>query len=521
MTEVTSDAGFVASADQRATDAGLALLRSGGNAVDAAIAVNAVLAVTAPHLCGLGGDLFALVYSEGRMQCLEAVGRAGSLSDPESLRAEGRQAMPLFNDLRSVTVPGCVDGLVALHERFGSRDRAELFAAAAAFAEDGFEASAPLAEAIGRLDETGRTALPELADQVSAPGALVRRPGVARTLRSVAEQGRDGFYRGEFAAGLIAMPGVTITGADLERPCSQWVKPLHGPAWGVELWVAPPPSQGYLFAASAALADALDLPEPDHPAWPHLLVECATATGFDRPDVLFDGADGAAMLARAAGRGHLVDRERAGGRRVPGAAGDTTYLCTMDAKGMAVSLIQSNASGLGAKIAEPSTQINVHNRGLGFNLIPGHPAELQPGRRPPHTLVPAMATDDQGLRAVLGTMGGDAQPQILLQVAARLFRHGQHPAEAIGAGRWALQAASGFDTWTADRLRVAVEGNASGGWADGLAARGHDVVVTEPMSSAFGHAMVIARLADGSWAAAADPRTVVGSAGSTADIFAG
>jgi len=521
MTQVTSHAGFVASADQRATNAGLDVLRAGGNAVDAAIAVNAVLAVTAPHLCGLGGDLFALIYTEGRVECLEAAGRAGSRSDPESLRAEGRQAMPLFNDLRSVTVPGCVDGLVGLHEHFGSRDLAESFAAATTLAEDGFEASTPLAEAIGRLDEQARAALPELADQVSAPGAVVRRPGVARALRSVAEQGRDGFYGGEFGAGLVAMPGVTITEADLERSCSRLVEPLQCPAWGVDLWVAPPPSQGYLFAASAALAGALDLPEPDDPVWAHLLVECATATGFDRPDVLFDGADGAALLARVSGRGHLVDQERTSGRRAPGASGDTTYLCTMDAQGMAVSLIQSNASGLGAKIAEPSTQINLHNRGLGFNLIPGHPAELQPGRRPPHTLVPAMATDERGLRAVLGTMGGDAQPQILLQVAARLFGHGQHPEEVIGAGRWALQAASGFDTWTGDRLQLAVEGNAPSAWADGLAARGHDVVVTPPLSAGFGHAMVIARLEDGSWAAAADPRTVVGSAGSTADPFPG
>jgi len=510
------DQGFVASADSRATSAGLDVLRAGGNAVDAAIATNAVLAVTAPHLCGLGGDLFALVFAAGRVECLEAAGPAGELSDPEAMRSEGRRAMPLFNDLRSVTVPGCVDGLVALHERFGSHDLAGLFAAATALAEHGFEASTPLAEAIARLDAAALAALAELADQASAPGALVQRPGVARALGSVADQGRDGFYRGEFGAGLVEMPGATITATDLERSCSRWVEPLHHPAWGVELWVAPPPSQGYLFAASAALASALVLPDPDDPAWSHLLVECATAAGFDRPDVLFDGADGAALLARATGRGRLVDQSRASGRRLAGGPGDTTYLCTLDGQGMAVSLIQSNASGLGAKIAEPSTQINLHNRGLGFNLIPGHPAELQPERRPPHTLVPAMATDDEGLRAVLGTMGGDAQPQILLQVAARLFRHRQHPREAIGAGRWALQAASGFDTWTADRVHVAVEGNAPSAWADGLAARGHDVVVTPPMSAAFGHAMAITRLEDDTWAAAADPRTVVGSWQSTA-----
>lgn len=513
---MSTERGFVASADDRATQAGLSVLRAGGNAVDAALATNAVLAVTAPHLCGLGGDLFALVYADDVVHCLMAAGRAGSGSDPAAMRAEGLTAMPLYGDPRSVTLPGCVDGLVALHERFGSQPLRGLFAAAIGLADHGSSASPLLADAIGRLDERARTALPELSAQAVAPGAAVRRPGVARVLRAVVAEGRHAFYQGEFGRGLVALAGSTITSDDLVASSAEWVQPLSVRAWDVDLWVAPPPSQGYLFAASAAIAASLDLPEPDRAGWAHLLVECATATGFDRPEVLFDGADGAALLATAAGRAGLVDPQRATRRRLTGGDGDTTYLCAMDAAGMAVSLIQSNASGLGSHLAEPSTQINLHNRGLGFNLIDGHPGELRPGRRPPHTLVPALATDGSGLRAVLGTMGGDAQPQILLQLAARLFHHGEHPREAINAGRWAIRAASGFDTWTADQVQVAVEGNAPGTWASGLATRGHEVETTPPLSSAFGHAMVIGRLADGGWAAAADPRTVIGSAGATA-----
>lgn len=508
--------GFVASADARATEAGVAVLRQGGNAVDAAIATNAVLAVTAPHLCGLGGDLLALVHDRGRIDCLIAAGRAGSRADAAAMRAEGSTAMPLFGDLRSVTVPGCVDGLLALHERFGSRELAGLFAPAVELAEKGFEAGPLLAAAIERLDATGRRGLPELAAQVTGTDALVRRPGVARTLRAVAAQGRNGFYGGEFGAGLIELADSPITADDLAAPSAEWVAPLRGPAWGAELWVPPPPSQGYLLPAAAALAGRFDLAEPDEPDWAHLLVECATAAASDRPAVLADGADGTALLAAATAReGAVVPVRGASRRRAMGAAGDTTYLCVRDAAGVAVSLIQSNASGLGVRIAEPATQINLHNRGLGFSLTPGHPAELRAGRRPPHTLVPAMITDEHGLRAVLGTMGGDAQPQILLQVAARLLAHGQHPAEAINAGRWALRAASGFDTWTADHVQVAVEGNAPARWADGLAARGHDVVRPAPLDSGFGHAMAIVRQPDGSWAAAADPRALIGSAGST------
>lgn len=503
---------FVASADHGATEAGAATLRGGGNAVDAAIATNAVLAVTAPHLCGLGGDLLALVYAEDSVDCLISAGRAGSRASAAELREQGHASMPLFGDPRSVTVPGCVDGLLALHEQFGSRDLAELFAPAIMLAECGFTAESPLTESVGRLGGAAREQLNELATQATSADAVVRRPGVARVLRAIAGEGRDGFYAGEFGAGLLDVPGITITADDLTLNSAQWVAPLRASAWGVDVWVAPPPSQGYLLPASALLAASVDLPGPDDADWAHLLIECAAAAAHDRPEVLFDGADGPALIAAAAGRRELVDPDRAGLRGL-GGAGDTTYLCVTDRAGMGVSLIQSNASGFGSQLAEPSTGINLHNRGLGFSLQPGHPAELTPGRRPPHTLVPALATDSAGLRAVFGTMGGDAQPQILLQVAARLFAHGEHPAAAVAAPRWALRSDSGFDTWTAAEVSVAVEADAPAGWVPGLFERGHRVADLPAKSSAVGHANAIARLADGSWAAGADPRTVIGSAG--------
>jgi gamma-glutamyltranspeptidase/glutathione hydrolase len=180
---------------------------------------------------------------------------------------------------------------------------------------------------------------------------------------------------------------------------------------------------------------------------------------------------------------------------------------------MGVSLIQSNASGLGSHLVEPNTGINLHNRGMGFSLEAGHPAELAPGRIPPHTLSAALATKGSDLVSVFGTMGGDAQPQILLQVATRLFHHGQSPATSINAGRWALKGPqTGFDTWTgAGGPGVAVEGHASGAWADGLAARGHRVETSPEWDSGFGHAHAIVIDLNGSLSGAADPRTVVGS----------
>ena len=386
-------------------------------------------------------------------------------------------------------------------------------------AADGFPASPLLVGSIGRLDEAGRAQLAELATQATRSGARVRRPGVALALAAVGASGRDGFYGGPFGDGLLELGTGLFTPADLERVQADWVAPLVATAFGVELATIPPNSQGYLLLGAARLADRLDLPDdPGDPRWAHLLVEAATAAGHDRPAVLHEGADGDELLAAIDRRLALIDPERSSGRTAPVHDGDTTYLCAAgtdaDGRRIGVSLIQSNASGFGSHLVEPHTGINLHNRGLGFALGEGHPAELAPGRRPPHTLSPALATRDGRLAAVFGTMGGDAQPQILLQIAARLFHHGQSPAAAIDAGRWALHGpVTGFDTWTGDEPpRIDVEGHAPPTWLDGLTALGHRAVPAPAWDSGFGHAHAIVVEPDGMLAAAADPRAVVGSA---------
>ena len=458
--------GAVASADQAATIAGIRTLAAGGNAVDAAIATNAVMAVVGPHMCGLGGDLFALVSNPDGVVALNASGRAGSGASADAVRADGHTVMPFRHDIRTVTVPGCVDGWVALHARFGTMPLEDLLAPAMTLAADGFAVSPLFSGSLRSLDERGSAALESLAGG-RRTGARATRPGLARTLRAIASVGRTGFYEGEFGHGLLRLGAGWYTEADLERSQADWVAPLSTDAFGVELHTVPPNSQGYLTLGAARLATAIGLPDDtDDPAWAHLMVECATAAGQDRPAVLHEGADGDALLAVIDGRVGQVDRDRASGRWSPGLDGDTTYLCTVDGSGMGVSLIQSNAAGFGSWLAEPNTGINLHNRGLGFSLEPGHPAELGPGRRPPHTLSPALATRDGRLVSVFGTMGGDAQPQILLQVAARLFHHGQSPDRAIRAARWALSGPfNGFDTWTAPTGPIVdVEGHAPESW---------------------------------------------------------
>ena len=512
---------MVASADQLATQAGLTVLAQGGNAVDGAVAANAAIAVTAPHLCGMGGDLFALVHRVGEAPAaLDASGRAGSGSDASALREEGHRVMPFRHDVRTVTVPGCVDGWVTLHERFGRLPLADVLVPAITLAEGGFPASPLLVGSLALVDAVARERLGELVRQADRPGALVRRPGAARALRAIAGAGRDGFYGGEFGDGLLALGGGHFSTDDLGRRQADWVEPLGLEVWGHLLWTVPPASQGYVALAGAWLAERLPLPDdPDDPDWAHLLVEAALAASQDRPAVLHDGADGAVLLAPDRLESLLapLTAESIPNRRVRTATrdGDTTYLCVVDDERTAVSLIQSNASGFGSWLVEPGTGINVHNRGLGFSLEPGHPAELAPGRRPPHTLTPLLLTSTDGsLRGTLGSMGGDAQPQIVLQLLARLLRHGQSPAGAIAAPRWALRAGTtGFETWTVGTPpTVLVEGHAPDGWAEGLVERGHAVTRAEPFDRSFGHAHVILVEPDGTLAAAADPRARIASA---------
>lgn len=511
---------MVSSDEHLASAAGADVLARGGSAVDAALAANAVLAVTSPQSCGMGGDLWAVVHGPGlgAPVVLNASGRAGSGADAERLRASGATQMPLTHDIRAVTVPGCVDGWMALHERFGRLALDEVFARAIDYADHGFPASTELVRSLAaQIAPRPTPGSEELLAQVHAPGDLVRRAGVARTLRAIAAGGRDALYGGEFGRGLLALGAGEFTGDDLATGQADWVAPLHVDVWGHTVWTAPPNSQAYLALAGAWIATGLDLPDnADDVAFAHLLAEAAAAAGHDRPSVLHEAADGTALVSpeRLAPRRDAIDATRAGAWGATTMPGDTTYLCAVDADRMGVSLIQSNAAGFGSGLFEPTTGINLHDRGLGFNLVAGHSAEYGPGRRPPHTLSPLLVTGPDGSpRFVLGTMGGDAQPQILLQLLARLLHYGQSPGRAVGSGRWVLAGpATGFDTWTAPSgRRLEVEAHAAESWVPALRALGHDAREILALSSAVGHAHVIAIDPRGVLLGAADPRVSSGA----------
>jgi gamma-glutamyltranspeptidase/glutathione hydrolase len=506
--------GAVAAANHLAAQAGASMLERGGNAADAAVAAAAAMAVTSPHMCGMGGDVFAVVVSPGSPPAaLNASGRAGSGADAAALRAEGKGRMPFRDDVRSVTVPGCVDGLVALNARFGRLALAEIFAPAIRLAREGFPVSPTLAAASHVLPPGLR------AGAFGDPGVLVRGrrltvPGVGQALADVAAGGRAAFYEAAPGEALRALGPACFSAEDLRTVQADWVDPLSLDAFGRRLWTIPPNSQGYLALAGAWIADQVGVPEdPNDEAWAFVLVEAARQAAHDRIDVLHDRADGVALLSpeRLAPRAEAVAAHASRGLADVYSDGDTTYLCAVDGDRAGVSLIMSNAAGFGSHLMLEEHGIFLHNRGMGFSIEDGHPAELAPGRRPPHTLSPlAVTTDDGALDAVIGTMGGDAQPQILLQLLARTLITGEDPGTVLRAPRWVLtrEASNGFDVWESDEPPiVALEHGAPASWEAGLSRRGYRVWRNEAADGGFGHAQMIRVTTDDMLSGADDPRT--------------
>jgi gamma-glutamyltranspeptidase / glutathione hydrolase len=513
LTRFATD-GAVSAADHLAASAGAGILQRGGNAIDAAIAAGAAMAVTSPHMCGLGGDLFALVARDGDSPAaLNGSGRSGSGADPERLRAEGHRAMPFRDDIRAVTVPGCVDGLAALHGRFATRELRELFAAALRLADAGFPVSVSLAAASALLSAQQRAAMFGQTEVLRA-GQRLALPKLAGLLAAVGESGRTGFYEGEAGRELLAIGEGEFSENDLRVEHADWVQPLSLRAFGHQLWSAPPNSQGYLALSSAWIAERVGLPsDPDDERWAFVLVESARQAGFDRVDVLYDHADGQSLLVpdrlarRAAAIGEIANRDLADAYR----GGGTTCVCTIDRDRTGVSLIMSNGADFGSRVMLPRQGIFLHNRGLGFSLRPSHPAEYGPRRRPPHTLTPLAVTDnDLALTAVLGTMGADAQPQILLQLLARTLVCGQQTGDAVRAARWVLarEAASAFHVWDHDGLPIVrLEHGTPPAWATGLRRRGYEVAESRPGEHSFGHAQIIRVTDQGFLSGASDPRS--------------
>lgn len=555
-TERLGRRGAVASPDQLATQAGVAALSAGGSAVDAAIAANAVLAVTFQHQCGLGGDLMALVRTaDGEMVGIESAGPAGSMAHP-FLGPAGRHRRLPPNDPSAVTLPGCLDGWLLLHERFGRLPWSALFDTALGLAREGFALTTQLASDLATLDDRHLVdgwlvpCGPAPSDPgPPAPAAAFYAPHLADTLALVASAAdRSALFSGNAADALLGLEHSPFSAADLDRQVARLVTPLSLHALGATLFTLPPVSQGYLTLAAAALLErlGLDASTPDDPDALARAVESWILLGHDRARRLGDGVE-PSILLEPSHLDRLADDVRhaasleellaAAERRTPSRPApapttgeDTIAIVAADADGGAVVLVQSLGSRFGARRPWPGTGILLHSRGMGFSTDPTHPAYLAPGRRPPHTLSPTFALlegapDPGELHWVaLGTMGADSQPQVITQLLWRLLG-GQHgstrPTEALVAPRATVApgtdpphpASNGFWTWEAEGLAVDVEvGDPTDGRDASLLARGHQVRRYGTGADRFGHAQVVARLGNGTLDAASDPRSPAGAA---------
>ena len=500
-----------------ATVAALVILERGGNAVDAAVAANAVQGVVAPETCGIGGDLFALVSvpDGGDPLALNSSGRAGSGVDSGTLRREGLTEIPQHHPA-AVTVPGCVDGWFALQGRFGNLDLASTLQPSIRLARGGFPASTELAGAFGhRLDEL--RAEPGAADlypggQAPQPGDHIARPRLAATLQRIADEGREAFYQGRIGDAVVAVLDGAMTPEDLARNQAEWVDPISVGVFGRTCWTVPPNSQGYVALLAMAILQEVGLGEADEPATWHAAIEASRLATSDRDDLLADPdvmtsdpgdlvSDGriAELAARfdPTSRGSFPSTARA--------TGGTAYLCVVDSTGMGVSLIQSNYYGIGSGISVEEGGFILHDRGRGFVLSPGHPNELAPGRRPLHTLSPTVWTSEEGLEGVLGTRGGHIQPQLVAQLATAVFAHDLSPAEAMAHPRWSFE--PGVDDGP-----VEIEPGVPDAVVAGLSEKGHRVEQKARPQGGWGPMSVITVDPSGLRRGAADPRVDTASA---------
>jgi gamma-glutamyltranspeptidase/glutathione hydrolase len=424
--------------------------------------------------------------------------------------------MPFQHDVRAVTVPGFVDGLIGLHARFATRELDELLAPAHRLAETGFPVSSSLADKSLALTADQREAMFGQRDGLRA-GRRLRLSHLAKVLSTVAASGRAGFYTGSVGRALVELGAGEFSEDDMSAVNADWVEPIEIRAFGRRLWTAPPNSQGYLALASAWIADQVGVPEdPDDERWAFVLVEAARLAAFDRIDALHEHADGRALLApeRLGPRASALGEHASKGLADVYRGGGTTCICAVDRDRTGVSMIISNGAGFGSHLTLADYQIFLHNRGLGFSLVSGHPAEYGPRRRPPHTLTAVAVTDDDfTFEAVLGTMGGDAQPQIVLQLLARALAAGETAEAAMEAPRWMLTRpdASPFHVWNGEGLpTVAIERGAPADWASGLRRRGYDVAEMPAGDPGFGHAQLIRATSDGLLSAASDSRARAG-----------
>jgi oxamate amidohydrolase len=523
LNTVRSQRGMVTSPHHLASEAGLRVLREGGTAIEATIAMGACLAVVYPHMTAIGGDGFWLVSQGGRTPvAIDACGAAAAAATENLYTSNGLAAVPWRGPLAANTVAGAVSGwgeALRLSAELGGRlPLSRLMEDAVFHGENGFPVTASqtvtTAEKLSQLVDQPGFAPVYLASGASpAEGSVMRLPALARTLRRIGESGADDYYAGELARDIaadLARIGSPVSAADLAAHRAQRRAPLSVAIRGARLFNFPPPTQGLASLMILALFDRLGVREAENFAHIHGLVE-ATKQAFlvrdahvgDPGSMTVDPAAflDAAILDKLAGR---IDPDIALPWPQPASAGDTVWLGAIDGNGTAASYIQSIYFEYGSGCVLENTGIVWQNRGASFLIgDDGNPVRrLAPGRKPFHTLNPAMATFDDGRVMSYGTMGGEGQPQTQAALFSRYAMFGQGLQEAITAPRWLLG-----KTWGDDSVSLKLESRFDPQLCDALRNAGHNVELVEPYSSVMGHAGAVVRNRNGVFEGATDPRS--------------
>jgi len=516
MPSPTAPHGMVVTPHPLATAAGLEALRAGGTAVDAAVAANAMLAVVYCNACGLGGDAFAMVWepSERRLHGFNGSGRSPAALRISAVRAAGHDHMPIRGPL-TITVPGAVDAWVQLLDRFGRRSLAHALLPAARTADAGYALTRITARSIAAALPTFDAAARAVFARAGNAGDAFRQPLLAASLRAIADGGRDAFYGGPIGAEIARATqsaGGVMTPEDIAAHRGDWVDPVSTRYGNVEVATIPPNSQGITALMALNVLSTVDWPmgKPLSADRLHAQIEALKVAWSERDRCVTDPdrglADASVLLSPEHSRwlASRLSPERAHQfvpTNPPG--GGTVYLCAADADGMMVSLIESNYMGFGSGIMGGSTGIMLQNRGASFSLDPEHPNALAPRARTLHTLMPGMLLRDGVAEVALGAMGGDGQPQTMVQVVQGLVDDGLDPQAAVERPRFVVET----DGPGLPLRRVSIESNAvDSSVVAAIQARGHTVALVEPRSSLMGWAQMIRRRSDGSYEGGADPR---------------
>ena len=497
--------GIVAAGSPLAAQAGASILANGGNAVDAAIAANAVMGLVAPMSNGIGGDLFALVFEakSARLHGLNASGWAPSGLSIEMLRAKGFTSMP-YRGVHSITVPGTVDGWAKLLERFGTRRFEEILAPAVRLAEEGF----PVTELVSGLWSSNANAID--ADAAAAKtflptgrspkvGEIFRNPALAKSLREIAAQGRSAFYTGPIADRIIAccaQLGGTMTKADLADFSSEWVEPISTSYRGWTIYEIPPNGQGIAALIMLNMMEQFQLGTLGHNSATalHIMIEAKKLAYADMlrfvADQRFSKVPVNGLLDKqyAAKRARLIDTAKANcapeAGSPPRIGDDTIYLSVVDKDGNMVSLIQSNYENFGSGLVPEGTGFALQNRGALFTLDPNHPNALKGRKRPLHTIIPAFM-EKGDVKIAFGIMGGWNQSQAHAQFVSNVVDYGMNIQSALEAARFRKSTFEGCDLQIEARVPAAVRSR--------LEEMGHRLEVRGDFSTVMGGGQAVMR----------------------------